>query len=380
MNNKACIISTVHNAFDVRIFFKEARSLKNQGYQITLIAKHSQNTVVEGIKIIALPDIKYKIHRMLFLPIKALSFALDERAALYHIHDPELLFVGLLLKTLTGAAVIYDAHEDFPSTVFARDWIPVWLKPYLSKIVDFLELTISGKFDAVITADPAVAQRFSRIHKKVTILFNVPPRQLAAPPPIAISKREKTLVHIGSLSRSRGVWFLFDVIEHLARMGLDFQLDFFVNTTSKNIMMEFSNQIAEEGLTSYVNIYEAIPYLELLQVLRDYRVGLIPFLNMEKYRKNIATKMFDYMASGLAVVASDLPPQRHVIEITGCGKLIEPEDPQAFASAIKDLLADPEKAYAMGKKGWSAIQINYCWEEEEKKLFKLYNELLEQGT
>ena len=143
--------------------------------------------------------------------------------------------------------------------------------------------------------------------------------------------------------------------------------------------MDFSNQIAEEGLSSYVNIHEAIPYPELLKVLRNYRVGLIPFLNMEKYQKNIATKMFDYMAAGLAVVASDLPPQRLVIEAAGCGKLIEPEDPIAFASAIRDLLTDPEEAYKMGNKGWSAIQNQYCWEEEEKKLITLYNELLEQG-
>ena len=104
--------------------------------------------------------------------------------------------------------------------------------------------------------------------------------------------------------------------------------------------------------------------------------GLIPFLDMEKYHKNIATKMFDYMAAGLAVVASDLPPQRQVVEGAGCGTLIEPEDSNAFVIVIKDLLADPEQAYLMGKNGWTAIQDQYCWEEEEKKLFALYNELM----
>lgn len=379
MNKKVCIISTVHNAFDVRIFFKEAKSLHNQGYQISLIVKHPQNSLVEGIKILALPEIRSKILRILFLPIRALSLAVNEKAALYHFHDPELIFIGLLIKLMTGSVVIYDAHEDFPSTVFARDWIPVWLQPILSRIIDYLELTISRYFDAVITADPAVAQRFSRIHEKVTILYNVPPRQLTADPPSEARERERTLVHIGSISRSRGIWFLFDVIKELIRMEVDFQLDFYVNTTSWGIMMDFADQIAKEGLSSYVNIYKAIPYPELLEDLRNYRIGLIAFLNLEKYRKNIATKMFDYMASGLAIVASDLPPQREVIEVARCGKLIEPDDPQAFANAIKELLSDPEEAYAIGKKGWSAIQKQYCWEEEEKKLYRLYNDLLEHS-
>ena len=380
MNKKVCIISTVHDPFDVRVFFKEAKSLQRQGYQISLIVKYPQDSVVEGIRIVALPEVRSKIRRILFLPIRALSLALSEKASLYHFHDPELLFIGYLLKLLTGKFVVYDAHEDFPSTVFARDWIPDQLMWILSRIVNLLELTISRKFDAVITADPAVAQRFSGVHQKVIILLNVPPRAIVNDPPAEYEKREKSLVHIGSLSRSRGVWFLLEVVEQLVLMNVEFLLDIYVKTTPENILEGLSDQITGKGFDAYVNINEAISYEKLLLKLRKYQIGLIPFLDMEKYRKNIATKMFDYMSAGLAIVASDLSPQRLVIEGAGCGKLIEPEDPIAFANAIRDLLADPEKTFAMGKNGWSAIQDQYCWEEEEKKLFKLYADLLNEGT
>lgn len=380
MNKKVCIISTVHDPFDVRVFFKEAKSLQRQGYQISLIVKYPQDSVVEGIRIVALPEVRSKIRRILFLPIRALSLALSEKASLYHFHDPELLFIGYLLKLLTGKFVVYDAHEDFPSTVFARDWIPDQLMWILSRIVNLLELTISRKFDAVITADPAVAQRFSGVHQKVIILLNVPPRAIVNDPPAEYEKREKSLVHIGSLSRSRGVWFLLEVVEQLVLMNVEFLLDIYVKTTPENVLEDLSDQITGKGFDAYVNINEAISYEKLLLKLRKYQIGLIPFLDMEKYRKNIATKMFDYMSAGLAIVASDLSPQRLVIEGAGCGKLIEPEDPIAFANAIRDLLADPEKTFAMGKNGWSAIQDQYCWEEEEKKLFKLYADLLNEGT
>ena len=377
MSTKVCIITTVHNAFDVRIFHKEAKSLQKAGFQISLIGIHSQDETVEGIYVIALRSIQSKILRMAILPIQALRLALRERASIYHIHDPELLLVGLLLKLLTRKAVIYDVHEDFPSTMFAREWIPDVLQPVLSKLIDLLELHISKLFDGVITADPAVAQRFSRFHNEVTILYNVPSRGLVNKPPKALSERKRTLIHIGSISRSRGIWFLLDVIDELFRMEIEFQLDFYVNTSSWEIMMDFADQIAKHGLSSYVSINKAMPYPELLKELRQYHVGLIPFLDMEKFRKNIATKMFDYMACGLAIVASDLPPQRLVIEATECGKLIEPEDPQAFARAIKDLLVNSEEVNRMGNNGWSAIQRQYNWEEEEKKMFKLYKDLLE---
>jgi len=244
--------------------------------------------------------------------------------------------------------------------------------------VNILELTLSRIVDAVITADPAGTQRFAEVNHNITMLLNVPPRELVNTPPADMRTREKSLVHIGSLSRSRGIWFMLEVLERLVTMNVDFQLDIYVKTTPDKILADFSKQITEKEFDSYVNIVEEIPYEELLQKLKYYQIGLIPFLNMEKYRKNIATKMFDYMSAGLAIVASDLPPQRYVIESAGCGKLIEPEDPLAFAIAIGDLLLEPGKIISMGENGWSAIQNQYCWEIEEKKLFKLYVDLLDQ--
>lgn len=55
LNNKICILTSVHPALDVRIFYKEAKTLAREGYDITLIAQPDKNEVIDGIKIIALP-------------------------------------------------------------------------------------------------------------------------------------------------------------------------------------------------------------------------------------------------------------------------------------------------------------------------------------
>ena len=46
---KVCIISTVHNALDNRIFYREACSLQKSGYQVTLIAVHDHLETRQGI-------------------------------------------------------------------------------------------------------------------------------------------------------------------------------------------------------------------------------------------------------------------------------------------------------------------------------------------
>ena len=61
MNKKVCILTSVHPAFDTRIFHKEAKTLARAGYDVTLIAQHDKNETIDGIKIVALPKPKNRI-------------------------------------------------------------------------------------------------------------------------------------------------------------------------------------------------------------------------------------------------------------------------------------------------------------------------------
>lgn len=68
---KVCMITTVHYPFDTRIFHKEAKTLAKAGYEVTLIAQHNKNEIIDGIKIIALPKPKNRLSRIFFLTRRA---------------------------------------------------------------------------------------------------------------------------------------------------------------------------------------------------------------------------------------------------------------------------------------------------------------------
>ena len=95
---KIAHISTVHPAFDGRIFHKECTTLAQAGHDVHLIIQHTKAEVVNGVKIVPLPKFSNRINRIIEGNKLALQRALEIDAQVYHFHDPELLPVGLKLK------------------------------------------------------------------------------------------------------------------------------------------------------------------------------------------------------------------------------------------------------------------------------------------
>jgi glycosyltransferase involved in cell wall biosynthesis len=116
------------------------------------------------------------------------------------------------------------------------------------------------------------------------------------------------------------------------------------------------------------------------QALNQVRAGLVLFYPEPNHVYAGPNKMFEYMAAGIPVIASDFPLWREIVEGAGCGRLVDPLDPRAIADAIEYLLSHPEEAEAMGRNGRRAVEERYNWKNEEKKLLALYKELLSKSS
>ena len=109
-------ISILHRALDTRIFAKQCRALAAAGYEVHLVAGGPSTSERDGVHLhsIADTDARPPARRQVKRLVRATSAAFSLRPSLYHLHDPHLIPLGLVLK-LCGARVVYDVHEDYPA-------------------------------------------------------------------------------------------------------------------------------------------------------------------------------------------------------------------------------------------------------------------------
>ena len=137
---KICMLTTVHQPFDTRIFHKESKSLQKAGHTVTLIAPSdtvSKNNV-DGIQVITIkkPDSKI-LHPITMLRVSIAGLRQD--CDVYHCHEPGSLFVCAILKVLRGKKLIYDAHEHHPPLIAEDSLFPDFIRPHVRFFADVEE-------------------------------------------------------------------------------------------------------------------------------------------------------------------------------------------------------------------------------------------------
>ncbi len=364
---KICHISTVHSAFDDRIFHKECKTLVKSGYDVSLIVQHDKEEIIEGIKIIPLPKPKNRLNRMLFLPFKAYKLALKQKAEIYHFHDPELIFIGLLLK-LKGKKVIYDIHEDVPRQILTKPYLKKHILYIISYLFEKFENLFARRFDFLITATPHIRDRFLKINNSSIDINNFSLLNEMYND-IKWEERENNIAYIGGIAKIRGIIELVKALEYL---NIDINL---------YLAGDFENKNLEQYVKSLngwnkVKYYGYIERKGISKLLKNSKIGIVTFHPEPNHLFSSPVKMFEYMSAGIPVIVSNFPLWKEIIERNNCGICVDPQSPEEIAKAVEYLINNPEIAKQMGENGRKVVEEKYNWQNEEKKLLKIYGDLL----
>ncbi len=376
-----CILSSVHQALDNRIFYREARSLQRAGYEVTLIAVHPRDEVKNDVQIIGLPRVPRWQRPRLWWTL--LHRALATRADVYHFHDPELLLVTPWLRLLSGKPTIYDVHEAHADFIQVKEYMPTRLRSPLASVFRRVEPWLARLQSALVFADGQIAIPFERVSCPQTTLYNFPASSFvknAAAATREIGAQEPIVLYLGGLKKIRGTAVMIEAFQTIVREMPSARLLLVGPFSPPDLEQEVREDIARRGLQDAVDVVGSVPFEQVGEYLTRASVGWLAWQPVLKNKKNIPTKLFEYMAYALPIVSSDLPSTRPFIHDGREGYLATADDPAAHAEAILRLLRDPQAARAMGQRGQELVQTQYSWDAMEERLLALYEAVLQGLT
>lgn len=359
--------ATTHRAGDPRIFRRECRTLAEAGYRVVYVVPHPRDETIEGVEILGVPTPSSGRERLVtttrLVRERARAVAEAAEEAVIHLHDSDLLPSGFALKR-AGFRVVYDAHEDTPKQMRHQPWIPAPLRPVAGTTFAAMERLAGRFFDGIVAAEPVNAARFPA--GKTVLVRNYPiPEDFVDPAAPPYAERPNRLAYVGSITRVRG---LFEMVEARDRLGgAELVLGGPFHPASLQAEIEGREGVVVRGWIGREAVAE---------VLGSARVGLVVLHPTPKYVEAYPTKLFEYMAAGLPVVASDFAPWRAIIDEARCGLCVDPLDVDALTEAVRFLLNHPAEAEAMGRRGAEAVCARYGWRAEGDRLVAFYAQLL----
>ncbi|WP_149980569.1 glycosyltransferase family 4 protein [Pseudoalteromonas rhizosphaerae] len=370
LNNKVVHLTSAHPRFDTRIFVKMCTSLYSAGYDVSLVVADGKGSELKnGVAII---DVGAKrggrFNRMTQTVLKVYKTALKLDADIYHMHDPELLLVALLLKR-KGKKVIFDAHEDLPIQILSKPYLSSRVAKVISKIAEIYERFLCKRIDAVIAATPFIRDKFLKINSTTVDINNFPKVEEFINIETANFTQRESCCYIGGITKVRGIYEIVDAMD-LSRARGDLLLA--GNFLEKQVRSDVV------GLSGWKKV-DDLGWLnreDIQSVLGRSFAGLVTLHPIENYKDALPVKMFEYMASGIPVIASNITLWEEIVVSEDCGICVNPYSSKEISDAMNYLASNLEVAKAMGARGREAVLKKYNWHVEEEKLFQLYSKLI----
>jgi hypothetical protein len=369
---RVCLMTTSHPVRYSRFFDREAVSLARAGYDVRIVGTGPQDKTESesGVKLISVA-----LRSKPRLIADVARAAERESCDVYQCLDPWTLRSGLGLKrSRAGSKLVYESSEWFPRMRLDRkdQLLPVRWLSWLA--VTRLESAACRDADAIVETNATRAARFTSRGCTPVLVPNYPPLDMLPEP---LAERKPWFVWTGLVSRPRGFDRLLQALVPVARRFPELRLRVIGGFDPRDDIEARAREfIHAQGIDANVEFLGSLSYQAMFDALRPCLAGLILF---QPERGNDYTgqpnKLFEFMGSGLAVIASDFPEIGPAVLDAGAGWLVDPRNPDAIGAALTSALADQGSCRAKGEAGRQAVATRFHWGIAERSLLDLYARL-----
>lgn len=356
-------ITSVHPALDNRIHFKEVKTLQAHFAELAIVASIEEDQEIDGIQYLAIGKFGSRLDRFRRAPKQILNRVEEFDPDLVHFHDPELIPLALKLKR-QNYKVIYDVHEDLPTQLKYKSWIPFFLRPLVSYFVRLVEAHCAKKIDAIVAATNDIANRFPK--SKTICVRNLPILNLIRIDHSASQQDKFRIIYAGGLARLRGIKETIQALQ-----GLEDRVELCL--IGKWESEEYQKECED------LREYQAVRYLGYLSMAEVYSeigkadLGMAMLYPLKNYLRSLPVKAFEYMAHGVPIIMSDFPFWKEQFE--GAAFFARAKDPASISQSIKYALDHPTELDKMSAYAQDRVKEELNWEKESEALLNLYHSL-----
>ena len=369
---------------------RQTDALVAAGHQVDLFCLRAPGEVARG-ELRSLRIFRMPVHRafsgfaghmaeyLAFAGIAAVRLAREHGRRRYHLVQvatlPDFLAFAATPLKLSGVPLLLDLHEDMPEFFRDRFAHPA-LQPLLPAVTGAAKAS-AWVADEIITVHEPL--------RELSIARGVPPGKISVvmnsadtdlfdatrhPRRPFMEDGELRLIHHSNLQRIYGLEVL---IEAVARIGdeLPVRADIYGDGPYR---AHLEAAVARTASADRVHLNGPVPIDELPPLIAAADVGVIPSLPEPYMQYSLSTKLLEYAAMGVPIVASDLRTIR--AHFTGDAiRYVPGGDPAALADALRSLAADPVAAARLGAEAHRQ-EARYEWSEQARRYVAIVDGLL----
>jgi glycosyltransferase involved in cell wall biosynthesis len=419
---KVCMLTSGHSYLDNRVFFKEACTLRNSGYEVSLVVplnhenffmdpmnnpirslypetSFEENGIrIEGyqktrrenassnpdeIRLQVLNDfLRYlDSDEIGDLEVDLIRRGLQHDADIYHAHEISSAYAAIKVKQLKAregirVKVVYDVHELFPSlysdVVAAQD---EYREAYRD-IIRILEQRFVASSDLVITVSESIRTYLLELHDhpNVHLIKNVPLLRAGEVSGGTETKKFPLVCYEGHIRFERGLKELVEAAAILSARYPEFRLVMVGEATGHE--GEYLEQaIREHGLSNNLLVTGWQTPDKAAEWLSQADIGIVFLIDAPYCRVALPNKLFNYMRAGLAIVGIDYPDMGTVIKESGSGTVLKSFSADELVEGLETFLIDRHKLEEARCRSREAYESVYNWNIEGQRLVELYDGL-----
>lgn len=367
---------------------EEALILRQMGNQVTICTYHNGRDVA-GLDIrrtIPIPwrtnyevgSSRHKIGFDLLLGWTALSVGLQIKPNIIHGHLHEGAFIGYPLSKLLGVPLVFDFQGSMTSEMIDHRFLnpqglfyrPArWLEEVIIKLPSAI-ITSSRHAASLLMNDfHCPADKIIAIPDCVNTDFFSPSQSTESLNTLKVSlgipPERQVVVYLGLLAEWQGTSLLLQAASQLIsrQPNVHFLIMGFPSVDVYRV------QAQQLGLEGHVTFTGKIPYEQAPSFLSIGDVAVAPKVSTTEG----SGKLLNYMAMGLPIVSFDVPVSREYLDSLGI--YARPGDASALAEALEAMLADQDRAKALGQCLRQRAIESYTWLEAGQRIMDVYDQV-----